>query len=169
MYSLTLEINQKCNLKCKYCYLQKKNGSEMKKEVLFAAIDFGIKNASNHADKRLAIDFIGGEPLINFDIIQSAVTYAKDKAKFSNIELLFMITTNALLLNEDIIGYFVDERFNLKVSIDGSEEINDINRIYHSGRGSYNDVLMKMPLVKKFEQMSKRVVQVTNVVTKNNY
>ena len=119
MYSLTLEINQKCNLRCNYCYLQEKNGEEMSEEVLFSAIDFGIKNAVNHNDKKLDIDFIGGEPLINFELIKKAVDYAKLKALNYNIEVSFMITTNGLLLNKEIVDFFISESFNLKISIDG--------------------------------------------------
>lgn len=169
MYSLTLEINQKCNLKCKYCYLQDKNGEEMKEEILFSAIDFGIRNAMNHNDRRLDIDFIGGEPLINFNLIQKAVDYAKLKEEENNIHISFMLTTNGLLLNEDIIEYFISEGFNLKLSIDGTEKTNDLNRIYSSGKGSYQGVKKCLKYVKQFEEKANRIVRVTNVVTQNNY
>lgn len=169
MYSLTLEINQKCNLKCKYCYLQEKNGEEMSEEVLCSAIDFGVQNATNHNDKKLDIDFIGGEPLINFELIKKAVAYAKLKALNHNIEVSFMITTNGLLLNKEIVDFLISESFNLKISIDGNKKVNDTNRIYQSGKGSYEGVIKQLAFVKDFEKRARRLVRVTNVVTKNNY
>lgn len=167
MFTYTFEINQKCNLRCSYCYVGDKNNQEMDFGIAKKSIDYAIEKLKYHRDKRLTINFIGGEPLINFEFIKAVITYCEKQNAIYNMK--YMITTNGLLLNEEIIGYLIKKKFSLKISIDGSRETNDRNRVDWNGNGSYNRIIDKIDLLRKFQYKTGKLVQVTNVVTKNNY
>ncbi|MCC0635803.1 radical SAM/SPASM domain-containing protein [Clostridioides sp. ES-S-0001-02] len=169
MYILTLEINQKCNLKCTYCYLGEKSGTEMKKEDAIEAINLGINQAKKHKDKKLVIDFVGGEASLDFNFIKDLVKYSQLKIKDEDIFLEFMTTTNAICLNKDMIDFYILNKFSLKVSIDGNKYVNDLNRINYNGEGSYDNIVDKLNLLRYYEKNVNKFVQVTNVITKNNY
>lgn len=169
MYSITLELNQKCNLKCSYCYLGEKDGSKMDKKTAIECVKIGIQKAKRHRDQRFLIDFVGGEALIDFEFIKDIVKYSKDRCKEEHLDLEFCITTNALLINDEVIEFFIDNNFLLKVSIDGDRDINDLNRKTLMNIGSYDNIISKIPLLRKYEKMTNKYVQVTNVITKNNY
>lgn len=169
MYILTLEINQKCNLKCKYCYLGDKSGSQMSLETAYNAIDSAFKNVLVHKDHKLWIDFIGGEPLLDFDMIQKLVKYIYQKNQHYKNVLFFSLTTNATIFNQEIINFLIENNFSLKISIDGDKEINDLNRITVNGTGVYDRVHSNLKYLKEFEKKTGKYVQVTNVITGNNY
>lgn len=169
MYSITLELNQKCNLKCSYCYLGEKKGSKMDKETAIKGVEIGIQKTKRHRDQSFLIDFVGGEALIDFDFIKNIVKYSKARCKEECLNLEYCITTNAILINDEIIDFFIENNFSLKVSIDGDRETNDLNRKTIIDTGSYDTIVSKMPLLRKYEKMTNKYVQVTNVVTKNNY
>lgn len=169
MYKITLEINQKCNLKCRYCYLGEKSGSKMSLKTALKSIDLGISKAKNHRDQKLMIDFIGGEITLDFNFIKVLVEYSKEKCRENGIKVEFMTTTNAVLLNKQIIDFFIDNNFSFKISLDGVKEVNDINRLTVGGEGTYDKVVDKIPLFKYYENKTKKYVQVTNVITKENY
>lgn len=169
MYSLTLEINQICNLCCSYCYLGDKSGSLMKFETATAAIDRAFERTRIHRDKKLWIDFIGGEPLLSFNLIKELVQYTENKNLQYHYTLIFSTTTNATKLDCTIIDFLIQKRFNLKISIDGPKIINDRNRIMLNGESCFETVIRKIPLLKRYELLSKKYVQVTNVITKDNY
>lgn len=169
MYEMTLELNNKCNLKCKYCYLGEKTGIEMNKETAIKAIDIGIKEGKRHKDKKVNFDFIGGEALLNFSLLKELIEYIEEQARKENIQVIYSMTSNATLFNEEILDYLAEHKFELKVSLDGTKKANDKNRLFYDGRSSYDDVVSKMPLIKKYEEVTGDIVQVANVVTKNNY
>lgn len=169
MYSITLEINQKCNLRCKYCYLGEKDNSTMDIRDAINSIDLGIEQVKMHKDKTLVVNFVGGEATIDFNFLKKVVSYSKDICNEDNINIVFTVTTNALLLNEEMMSFFIENRFLLKVSIDGNKEINDLNRITGDDKGSYEKIIEKLELLRNFERKTKHPVQVTNVITKNNY
>lgn len=169
MYSITLEINQKCNLKCKYCYLGDHDGTEMSKKSAFSAVDIGIEKAKRHRDKTLSIDFVGGEVCLDFDFVKDTVKYVDEKSNKENIKVIYTTTTNAVLLNKEIIDFFIDKNFLLKISLDGTKSVNDLNRITVNNKGSYDRIIEKLPLLKHYEEKAGKLVQVTNVITKNNY
>lgn len=169
MYSLTLEINQICNLRCTYCYLGDKSGSIMKFEIATAAIDRAFERAKIHRDKKLWIDFIGGEPLLSFHLIKQLVEYIENKNLQYRYTLIFSTTTNATKLDCTIMDFLIQKRFNLKISIDGPKTINDKNRIMLNGESCHDTVIRKIPLLKRYELLTKKYVQVTNVITKSNY
>lgn len=169
MYILTLEINQKCNLKCRYCYLGEKSNTEMKKEDAIKSINLGIMQAKKHKDKKLVIDFVGGEASLDFNFIEELVEYSQLRSNDEGIVVEFMTTTNAIYLNQYMIDFYIRNKFSLKVSIDGNKDVNDLNRINYNEIGSYDTIVDKLNLLRYYEENSNKFVQVTNVITKNNY
>lgn len=169
MYTMTLEINQRCNLRCRYCYLGEKNGTKMSYETACKAIDRAFLYTKIHKDQTLWIDFIGGEPLLDFDMICKLVEYIYQKNAEVKYKLLFSLTTNATIFTEEILAFLLENEFAIKVSIDGDREVNDINRVDCSGDSVYDKILANLVYLKEFEQKSGRFVQVTNVITGNNY
>ena len=144
MYTMTLEINQRCNLRYKYCYLGEKDGSKMPYEVACKAIDNAFKCTAIHKDRTLWIDFVGGEPLLDFDMIRSLVEYINKKNTETDYKLLFSFTTNATIFNPEILDFLLTNNFSVKVSIDGDQGVNDINRIDRTGKGSYEIILSNL-------------------------
>lgn len=166
MYDLTIELNQKCNLMCKYCYLEDKNNKEISFEVGKKTVDFAVACLRKQKDNLLRINFVGGEPLISFYRIKQLVAYARQID--GNIRTKFTITTNALLLDEEILKSLILNEFSLKISLDGSEKINDLNRIDKNGQGTYNALMKKLDLFSEFQIQTGRCIQVNHVVTHNN-
>lgn len=169
MYALTLEINQICNLKCSYCYLGVKSGSRMEWTVAKAGIDQAFQNTQIHKDKTLWIDFIGGEPVLDFELIKKLVCYIEKKNKSYHYRMLYSMTTNATLLSYEKVNYLIEKQFGLKISIDGRKEVNDLNRISPEGYSVHDRIMENMDYLNYFEEKSGRKVQVTNVITHNNY
>lgn len=169
MYSITLEINQRCNLNCRYCYLGEKSGTKMSIETAFKAIDMAFNKTKVHKDKTLWIDFIGGEAFLDFPVMKQLVVYCEKKNVKIKYNLLYSVTTNATIFNEEILDFIVEKGFALKVSIDGNKEINDLNRVSNSGYSVHDKILTNMEFIKKFEERTGRFAQVTNVITRNNY
>lgn len=169
MYTLTLEINQRCNLRCKYCYLGEKDGTKMTYETAYKAIDRAFRFTEIHKDKTLWIDFIGGEPLLDFKMICDLVGYVHQKNNEFGYKLLLSLTTNATLIDSEMVDFFVENGFSIKVSIDGDRNINDINRVDSAGNSVYEKILSNLEWFKEFEKKAGRYVQVTNVITGNNY
>lgn len=169
MYSLTLEINQVCNMRCSYCYLGEKSGSVMELKTAVVAINRAFEKTRVHKDKKLWIDFIGGEPLLSFDLIKQLIMYIENKNRQYHYTLVFSTTTNATKLNCKIMDFLIQKKFNLKISIDGPKAINDTNRIMLNGKSCYDTIIKKIPLLKKYELLTQKYVQITNVVTKDNY
>ena len=169
MYSITLEINQKCNLKCKYCYLEEKSGSKMEISTALKAIDMAFLKVKAHRDHKLWFDFVGGEALLDFEMLKSLVEYIEKKNQEDCNELLFSITTNATIFNYEIVTFLIEKQFALKVSIDGSKEINDRNRISSIGYSVHDKIIDNLKYIRLFQERTGRYVQVTNVITQNNY
>lgn len=166
MYTLTLEITKDCNLKCKYCYVHK-NKDVMKSIIGRKSIDIAMKEAQKTNDRTLLIYFIGGEPLLNFVSIKEYCEYAKERAEKCGIKTQFSITSNGILLNEEIIDYFIENKFALKISLDGEEGVHNKNRFYESGKGSYDAVCKNVKLLKRYEQITGLKVSVAQVICPN--
>lgn len=140
---LCLYITYDCNLRCKYCYYNDGNphhGSkiDMSEPVAEKAVDFLIKESGNK--ENLSINFFGGEPLLNFDLIREVVKYAKEKTAKAKKRINFSVTTNGTLLNESVVKYLVKNKIGVLISMDGHREIHDSARVFSNGRGSYNKV-----------------------------
>lgn len=169
MYKLSLEITNSCNLRCKYCYIGEKHHDIINKEVIAKAIDIAYREALKHNDKTLLVYFIGGEPLMAFDKIIETVEYIEEKNKKNELYLRYSITTNGTLLNEEIIDFFIAKNFDIKLSIDGNKFYHDMNRTYQNQDGTYDTIIEKKQLIKKYENITNKVICVAHVVTTNNF
>ena len=141
--SMALFVTQACNLRCVYCYEEKTNGY-MDEKTAFQAVDWLFRQAGNI--KKIYISFFGGEPFLNFPLIKKVAAYARERAGNSDKTVSFNVTTNATLLDEEVIQFLLEYNVNVLVSMDGPGEIQDTQRPFADGRGSYDVIL---PLVKK--------------------
>ncbi|EQJ66221.1 radical SAM additional 4Fe4S-binding SPASM domain protein [Clostridioides difficile P38] len=141
--ALCLNVAHDCNLKCKYCFAAQGDfGGEkelMSFEVGKAAIDYLIANSGSR--KNLEIDFFGGEPLMNFEVVKQLVDYGRSVEKDYNKNIRFTITTNGVLLNDQIIDYINENMHNVVLSLDGRKEVNDNMRPTLNDKGSYDITL----------------------------
>lgn len=143
--ALTLFMIQECNLRCTYCYAEEgeyHDKGRMNEDVAFAAVDYLIENAPKELEE-LGLIFFGGEPLLNFPLIQKTVQYALDKGKQLNKNFTFSMTTNGTLITPKIQSFLDQYKFGVQISIDGNEKTQDFNRFYKGGQGSYNIILEK--------------------------
>lgn len=141
--ALCLNVAHDCNLKCKYCFAAQGDfGGEkelMSFEVGKTAIDYLIANSGSR--KNLEIDFFGGEPLMNFEVVKQLVDYGRSVEKDYNKNIRFTITTNGVLLNDEIIDYINENMHNVVLSLDGRKEVNDNMRPTLNDKGSYDITL----------------------------
>lgn len=144
--ALCLNVAHDCNLKCKYCFADEGEYKGCRKlitpEVGKKAIDFVIENSGPR--KNIEIDLFGGEPLMAFETIKEIVAYAREVQVKHNKNIRFTMTTNATLLNDEIMEYIDKEMGNIVLSIDGRKEVNDKVRVRYDGSGSYEKILPKI-------------------------
>ncbi len=150
--ALCLNIIHDCNLRCKYCFADEGeyHGSRkaMSAEVGMKAIDFVIEKSGPR--KNIEVDLFGGEPLMAFDTIKEIVEYAKVQEKLHKKVIRFTMTTNATLLNDEIMKYMDENMGNIVLSIDGRKSVNDKVRTRVDGSGSYDRIL---PNIQKMVNM----------------
>ena len=143
--ALCLHIAHDCNLACKYCFAQEGEyhgrRALMSLEVGKKAIDFLIANSGNR--KNLEVDFFGGEPLMNWEVVKGIVKYGRSKEEQYNKRFRFTLTTNGVLLNDEIMEYCNKEMSNVVLSLDGRKEVNDAMRPFRNGKGSYDLIVPK--------------------------
>ncbi|MBQ3226581.1 MAG: thioether cross-link-forming SCIFF peptide maturase [Clostridia bacterium] len=143
--AMCLHIAHDCNLRCKYCFAgtgsYEGQRSLMPLEVGKQAIDFVIKNSGNR--RNIEIDFFGGEPLLNFDVVKGIVSYAREEEKKYGKNFRFTITTNGILLDEDKKKYINEHMVNIVLSLDGRKEVNDYMRTRIDGSGTYDSIVGK--------------------------
>lgn len=143
--ALCIHIAHDCNLACKYCFAEEGeyHGKRelMSYEVGKKAIDFLLENSGNR--KNLEVDFFGGEPLMNWQVVKDLVAYGRSKEIEYNKNFRFTLTTNGVLLDEEIMEFANKEMSNVVLSLDGRKEINDINRPFRNGKGSYDLIVPK--------------------------
>lgn len=141
--ALCLHICHDCNLRCKYCFADEgaynSRREFMSLETAKKAIDFLIENSGDR--KILETDFFGGEPLMNFDVVKETVYYAKSEAKKRGKRFLFTLTTNGLLLKDDVAEFLNAEMENVVLSLDGRPEVHDAVRKTANGKGSFEYVI----------------------------
>ncbi len=166
--ALCLHIAHDCNLKCKYCFAEEGeyHGKRelMSLEVGKKAIDFLIKASGTR--KNLEVDFFGGEPLMNFDVVKGIVEYARSIEKENGKNFRFTITTNGILLNDEIMDYINKNMHNVVLSIDGRKEVNDRMRVRAGGQGSYDAIVPKFQ--KLAESRNQTGYYVRGTFTKHN-
>lgn len=143
--ALCLHIAHSCNLKCRYCFAGEGEyhgkAALMDIETGKAALDFLVKNSGNRVN--LEVDFFGGEPTLNFEVVKELVRYGRSLEEPNNKKFRFTLTTNGILLDEDILEFVNKEMGNLVLSIDGRREINDRMRPLKGGQGSYDTIVPK--------------------------
>ena len=141
--ALTLMISQECNMKCGYCYGdggEYKNRGKMSVETSHKAIDYLVKNSK---DTKLAIAFLGGEPLMNFDLIKDVLQYCKIKTQETGKTFSYTITTNGTLLTPEIEDFLISNQIKTQISIDGTEESHNQMRYFAGKKPSYEVVVNK--------------------------
>jgi len=143
--ALCLHVAHTCNLNCSYCFASqgKYHGERavMSFEVGKRALDFLIENSGSR--RNLEVDFFGGEPLMNWDVVKELVAYAREQEKIHNKNFRFTLTTNGLLIDEDVIAFANKEMSNVVLSLDGRKEIHDLTRVDYAGNGSYDRIVPK--------------------------
>jgi len=143
--ALCLHIAHTCNLNCSYCFASqgKYHGDRavMSFEVGKRALDFLIENSGSR--RNLEVDFFGGEPLMNFDVVKQLVAYARSIEKEKGKNFRFTLTTNGLLIDDDVIEFANKEMSNVVLSLDGRKEIHDRFRVDYAGNGSWERIVPK--------------------------
>lgn len=164
--SVTFIVTKDCQLACKYCYLVGKNNQEqMSFETAKKAVDYILDNEQMFKEESIVWDFIGGEPLIEVELIDRISDYIKLKMYEMNHHWFdayrFNLTTNGINYNSKAVQKYVEknhDHLNIVITIDGTEKKHNINRIYKDGRGSYRDVVKNIPLwLSQFPQTSTKV------------
>ena len=166
--ALCLHIAHDCNLACKYCFAEEGEyhgrRALMSFEVGKKALDFLIANSGNRVN--LEVDFFGGEPLMNWDVVKQLVEYGRSREKECNKKFRFTITTNGVLLNDEIMDFCNREMSNVVLSLDGRKEVNDRMRPFRNGNGSYDLIV---PKFQKFaESRGTKDYFVRGTFTRNN-
>ena len=143
--ALCLHIAHTCNLNCDYCFASqgKYHGERavMSFEVGKRALDFLVENSGSR--RNLEVDFFGGEPLMNFDVVKELVAYARSIEKEKNKNFRFTLTTNGVLIDDDVIDFANREMSNVVLSLDGRREIHDRHRVDYAGNGSWERIVPK--------------------------
>lgn len=166
--ALCLHIAHDCNLACKYCFAGEGeyhgDRALMSLEVGKKALDFLVKNSGNRVN--LEVDFFGGEPLMNWQVVKELVAYGRSLEKPHHKKFRFTLTTNGVLLNDEIMEFANREMSNLVLSIDGRKEIHDKMRPHRGGQGSYDEILPKYK--KAAESRNQMNYYVRGTYTHNN-
>lgn len=143
--ALCLHIAHDCNLACRYCFAEEGEyhgrRALMSFEVGKKALDFLIANSGNR--RNLEVDFFGGEPLMNWDVVRQLVEYGRSKEEEYNKKFRFTLTTNGVLLNDEVMEFCNREMGNVVLSLDGRPEVNDKMRPFRNGKGSYELIVPK--------------------------
>ena len=143
--ALCLHIAHTCNLNCSYCFASqgKYHGERavMSYEVGKRALDFLIENSGTR--RNLEVDFFGGEPLLNFEVVKDLVKYARSIEKEKGKNFRFTLTTNGVLIDDDVIDFANKEMSNVVLSLDGRKEIHDRFRVDYAGKGSFDKIVPK--------------------------
>ena len=143
--ALCLHVAHTCNLNCSYCFASQGryqgDRALMSFEVGKRAMDFLIENSGTR--RNLEVDFFGGEPLMNFDMVKKLVAYCREQEKIHNKNFRFTMTTNGMLIDDDVIDFCNKECHNVVLSLDGRKEVNDRFRKDYAGHGSYDTIVPK--------------------------
>ena len=147
--ALCLHIAHDCNLACQYCFAEEGEyhgrRALMSFEVGKKALDFLVANSGNRVN--LEVDFFGGEPLMNWQVVKDLVAYGRSLEEPHNKKFRFTLTTNGVLLNDDILEFANKEMANVVLSIDGRKEVHDKMRPFRGGQGSYDLIVPKFQKV----------------------
>lgn len=142
--AMCLHVSHDCNLRCKYCFADEGKYHTEKRELMTAetgkrAMDYLVEHSGHR--RNLEVDFFGGEPLMNFEVVKEVVEYARELEKKHNKVFRFTVTTNGILLDEKKLEYINENMSNIVLSIDGRKEVNDRMRYRADGSGSYDKIV----------------------------
>ena len=156
------------NLACKYCFAEEGEyhgrRALMSFEVGKKALDFLVANSGNRVN--LEVDFFGGEPLMNWDVVKQLVAYGRSLEKPNNKKFRFTLTTNGVLLNDEVMEFVNKEMSNVVLSLDGRKEVNDRMRPFRTGKGSYDLIVPKFQ--KLAESRNQTNYYIRGTFTRNN-
>lgn len=166
--ALCLHIAHDCNLACQYCFAEEGEyhgrRALMSFEVGKRALDFLIANSGSR--RNLEVDFFGGEPLMNWEVVRQLVEYGRAQEKIHDKRFRFTLTTNGVLLNDEIMEFCNQEMSNVVLSLDGRKEVNDRMRPFRNGKGSYDLIV---PKFRKFaDSRNQTNYYVRGTFTRNN-
>ena len=143
--ALCLHIAHDCNLACQYCFAEEGEyhgrRALMSFEVGKKALDFLVANSGSR--RNLEVDFFGGEPLMNWEVVKQLVEYGRSIEEANNKKFRFTLTTNGVLLNDEILDFVNKEMGNIVLSTDGRKEVHDRMRPFRNGKGSYDLIMPK--------------------------
>ena len=166
--ALCLHIAHDCNLACRYCFAEEGEyhgrRALMSYEVGKKALDFLIANSGNRHN--LEVDFFGGEPLMNWQVVKDLVAYGREQEKIHDKHFRFTVTTNGVLLNDEIQKFINKEMDNVVLSLDGRKEVNDKMRPFRNGKGSYDLIVPKFQKLADSRNQEKYYIRGT--FTRNN-
>lgn len=161
--ALCLHIAHDCNLKCRYCFAEEGEyhgrRALMSFEVGKKALDFLVANSGSRVN--LEVDFFGGEPLMNWQVVRELVAYGRSLEAPHNKKFRFTLTTNGVLLNDEIMEFVNREMANVVLSVDGRKEVNDKMRPLAGGQGSYDLIIPKFQRVAKSRNQTNYYVRGT--------
>jgi len=166
--AMCLHVAHDCNIRCKYCFASqgdfKGERNLMSPEIGKKSLDFLIENSGSR--KNLEVDFFGGEPLLNFEVIKELVEYGRKREREEDKRFRFTLTTNGVLLNDNIMDYINDNMENIVLSIDGRKNVNDRMRYTIKGKGTYDTIVPK--LKKMVEKRGTKTYYVRGTFTSHN-
>lgn len=166
--AMCLHIAHDCNIRCKYCFASQGDfegdRSLMSFEVGKKALKFLVDHSGNR--RNLEVDFFGGEPLMNFDVVKQLVTYGRSLEAENNKLFRFTLTTNGVLLTDEIIDYVNEHMDNVVLSIDGRKDVNDLMRYTVNGKGTYDLIVPRFK--KLIEKRGNKNYYVRGTFTKFN-
>lgn len=161
--ALCLHIAHDCNLACKYCFAEEGEyhgrRALMSLEVGKKALDFLVANSGKR--RNLEVDFFGGEPLMNWQVVKDLVAYGRELEKTNDKHFRFTLTTNGVLLNDEVQEFVNKEMDNVVLSLDGRKEVNDRMRPFRNGKGSYDLIVPKFQKLAESRNQEKYYIRGT--------
>ena len=161
--ALCINIAHDCNLACRYCFAgegeYKGDRGLMPLDIAKKSLDFLVANSGNRVN--LEVDFFGGEPLMNWDVVKQLVAYGREQEKLHNKNFRFTLTTNGVLLNDEVMEFCNKEMGNVVLSIDGRKEVHDHMRPFRKGAGSYDLIVPKFQKFAELRHQDKYYVRGT--------
>ncbi|MDY5935147.1 MAG: thioether cross-link-forming SCIFF peptide maturase [Oscillospiraceae bacterium] len=161
--ALCLHIAHDCNLACRYCFAEEGEyhgrRALMSYEVGKKALDFLIANSGSR--RNLEVDFFGGEPLMNWQVVKDLVAYGREQEKLHDKHFRFTLTTNGVLLNDEVQEFVNKEMDNVVLSLDGRKEVNDRMRPFRNGKGSYDLIVPKFQKLAESRNQEKYYIRGT--------
>ncbi|MDI7269536.1 MAG: radical SAM protein [Myxococcota bacterium] len=140
-----LHVTGGCNLRCRYCYVGDKTAARMPPEIARAAVDL----VAAQTDRRFTVSFMGGEPLLEYDLIRGTVEHAEQVAREKKLGVSFRMTTNGLLFDEERLAWCRRHRVIFALSLDGDAQSHDANRVNAAGRGSHAQLMERLDAIQR--------------------